>query len=95
MDFGAYVKLDYPRFKDEKHYFFQVAIEAPNGWSYVEFASNNTLPAGDTYFYWNFYYFDDYFENLIEAHGYVPTGLYTYKLFWDGKLVDTASFTVN
>lgn len=94
IEYGAYVRYDYPQLKNPRTYFQQTVFKAPNGLCTVDWAGDKELPAGDYYVYWTFYSFEDFFEALTYGGRMPPTGTYRFELYWDGMLVDFKTFQV-
>lgn len=93
--YGAYVRLDYSQLARERHYVGRVAIASPDGtvlavgcWDDFE------LPSGRSNTYWNMYYFDTAFANAQTMYGYIPSGEWTWSLYFDDMFVSSTTFTV-
>ncbi len=94
IEYGAYVRYDYPQLKNPRTYFLQTVVRAPNGLCAVDYADDDELPVGDTYSYWTFYSFEKFFAALTHGGRMPPTGTYRFELYWDGMLVDFKTFQV-
>lgn len=94
IEYGAYVRYDYPQLKNPRTYFQQMVFRAPNGFCAVDYADDDELPSGDTYSYWTFYSFEKFFAALTHGGRMPPTGTYRFEFYWDGMLVDFKTFQV-
>ena len=92
---GLYLRLTYSPLATTRHYAFQIAIEAPNGFSDVVFSGTLELHHGKSSVpVWGFIPVDDFFDLLTDYYGGVPTGEYDVTLYFNGQKVYTAPFTV-
>lgn len=94
ISYGVEFQYHYPQLKTERHYFGQIVITDPEELKYVDYAYEEVLPAGRTYAKVDFYTLDEYFDYLTETRGYVPVGVYTFAMYWDGLLVCSVTFRV-
>lgn len=94
-DFGSYVKFIHSRLKTARHYYALIAITDPNGVPLPAMAGDIELPSGDSYSYINFFNMNDYFANVKKQYGYIPTGDYTWSVYFDGLFVNSFSFHVS
>lgn len=92
--YGAYIRLDYPRLARARNYAYMVAITAPNGEVVLDGYGTMELSAGRSYTYWNDYSLDWYFDILTQYYGTVPTGTYTWSLYYDGLFVSSQNFRI-
>lgn len=93
---GLYLRLTYSTLARTRHYAFQIAVEAPNGFSDVIFSGNLELHHGVSAIpVWGFIPMDDYFALLQDYYGSIPTGEYDATLYFNGQKVWSAPFTVN
>ncbi len=92
---GLYLRLTYSVLKKTRNYAFQIAVEAPNGFSDVIFSGNLELHHGRSNIpVWGFIPVDDYFALLEKYYGGIPTGEYDVTLYFNGNEVHGGSFTV-
>lgn len=93
--YGARINLTYPQLSRDRQYSMLVAIKDPNGDVVVDAVTEDLLYRGRriTYYY-NFYTFDEYFDILIDAYGAVPTGTYTWMMYYDGQFVTSDTFRI-
>ena len=92
--FGARINLEYPQLARERQYSMLIAITNPNGDVIVDKVSEDILYRGHYMYYWNFYTFDEYFDIMSDAYGTVPTGTYTWSLYYDGRFVTSDTFRI-
>ena len=93
---GLYLRLTYSTLARTRRYAFQIAVEAPNGFSDVIFSGNLELHHGVSAIpVWGFIPMDDYFALLQDYYGGIPTGEYDATLYFNGQKVWSAPFTVN
>lgn len=93
---GLYLRLTYSTLKKTRHYAFQIAVEAPNGFSDVIFSGTLELHHGKSAVpVWGFIPVDDFFGLLQKYYGGVPTGEYDVTLYFNGNEVYSAPFTVS
>lgn len=93
--YGAYIQLDYPQLARERQYVMLIAIESPNGDLIVDTCGEDILYRGNYNYYWNFYSFDEYIATMVEAYGTMPTGTYTWSLYYDGLFVTSDTFRIS
>ncbi|MBQ2953679.1 MAG: zinc ribbon domain-containing protein [Clostridia bacterium] len=93
--YGAYIQLDYPQLARERQYTMLIAITSPNGDVVVDAVGEDILYRGNYNYYWNFYTFDEYFSIMIDAYGTMPTGTYTWSLYYDGLFVTSDTFRIS
>ncbi len=93
--FYAYLKINYPQIRYERTANWTMAVFVPNGDAFVQYLNpDDNIPAGRTYIYWKDYPFNNLFEYLMESVGSIPTGQYTWALYFDGKQAGTTTFNV-
>lgn len=93
---GLYLRLTYSTLRKTRNYAFQIAIEAPNGFSDVIFSGKLELHHGVSSIpVWGFIPTDDYFTLLQDYYGGIPTGEYDVTLYFNGNKVWTAPFSVS
>lgn len=92
--YGAYILMDYPQLARERLYHFVIGIEAPNGDMIVDDYGEMSLSRGNWNYYWNFYELDALLSQLRDAYGNVPTGTYTFNLYFDGRFVSSGQFRI-
>lgn len=92
--YGARINLEYPQLARERQYSMLIAITNPNGDVIVDKVSEDILYRGHYMYYWNFYTFDEYFAIIVDAYGAMPTGTYTWSLYYDGQFVTSDSFRI-
>ena len=92
--YGARIDLEYPQLARERQYCMLIAITNPNGDIVVDVVSEDILYRGHYSYYWNFYTFDEYFDVMSDAYGTVPTGTYTWSLYYDGRFVTSDTFRI-
>lgn len=92
--YGARINLEYPQLARERQYSMLIAITNPTGDVIVDKVSEDILYRGHYMYYWNFYTFDEYFAIIADAYGSMPTGTYTWSLYYDGLFVTSDSFRI-
>ena len=92
--FGARINLEYPQLARERQYSMLIAITNPNGDVIVDKVSEDILYRGHYMYYWNFYTFDEYSAIITDAYGAMPTGTYTWSLYYDGLFVTSDTFRI-
>lgn len=93
---GLYLRLTYSTLKKTRNYAFQIAVEAPNGFSDVIFSGTLELHHGKSAVpVWGFIPVDDFFGLLQKYYGGVPTGEYDVTLYFNGREVYSVPFTVS
>lgn len=70
-----------------------VVVTSPTGYVATS-ASDMTIEKDWISFWRTMIYMNDAFEEMIEATGEIPTGKYQVKLYVDGRLANTSSFTI-
>lgn len=92
---GLSLKMNYSMLRKTRNYAFCVTVEAPNGFVDVVYSGQVTLNHGKSEVpAWTFIEMDEYFDLLERYYGGIPTGEYLVTLYFDGKMVNTASFEV-
>ncbi len=95
VQYGLYLQLSYSTLRATRHYTFQIAIEAPNGFSDVILCGTLELHHGRSSVpAWGFVPLDDYFRLLKTYYGGVPTGEYDVTLYFNGQKVHSQPLTV-
>lgn len=93
---GLYLRLTYSALAKTRNYAFQIAVEAPNGFSDVIFSGKLELHHGVSSIpVWGFIPVDDYFTLLQDYYDGVPTGEYDVTLYFNGNKVWSAPFSVS
>ena len=86
--YGCLYRVNTARLARARNYHVTVFIEAPNGYldsvydGDVAFGVENCGEQGE----WLIFLGGDYFTELYETAGEIPTGGYTITMFWDGML---------
>ena len=93
-DYGGYLKLGYPQIKYQRVTNWTLAFLTPNGDAYVDGFFEDDIPSGNHYTYWKHYSMNYLFQYLIRTTGSVPTGKYTWTLYFDGQAAGSTTFTV-
>lgn len=95
--FGAYLRFDYPQLANERSYNRKIVILSPKGYVSESLVLSDTwdMPVGNYYNYYDFISFANMFDELLDKHGYVPTGTYTIQLYLDGDIAGSTAFKVN
>ena len=95
--YGIKYTMKMPQLAKQRSFFVTLAFEAPNGYLYVEQATDVTFDRvnkGYQTLWWNlagYEFFRDMLLNTFE----IPAGEYKIYLFWDGMWMNTSSFRVN
>ena len=93
IHYGLYIEISHPSLAYTRTYKLLFAYYAPNG--YVDsYYQDITLKTNYLSYYWNIQ-ICDFFDDLYEKFGEIPSGNYTLKLFLNGQSVRTQSFYVN
>ena len=85
---------NYPMLATARQYIGQYVITSPNQDAYVLSAFLEELPVGHTYMQVTGCELNSFFQRYVNSDLPIPTGKYTFSLYWDGKLVDSTNFTV-
>ena len=93
-DYGGYLKLGYPQIKYQRVTNWTLAFITPNGDAYVDGFFTDDIPSGNHYTYWKHYSMNYLFRYLLNAYGSIPTGKYTWSLYFDGMRAGSTTFTV-
>ena len=94
LSYGAYIKLTYPMLAKARQYSALITITGPNGETIIDTLDTMELPHKRSYTYGNFFSFDWYFNVLTNYYGCVPSGVYTWSLYYDGMFVTSNTFSV-
>ncbi len=94
--YGMKYEMDMPQLIKARSFFVTLAFEAPNGFLYVEQATDVTFDRvanGKQTLWWNMAGADFFYRLFINTFE-IPTGEYKVYLFWDGQLVNLSTFKV-
>ena len=94
--YGIRYQMRMPQLIKPRTFFVTLAFEAPNGYLFVEQATDITFDQvidGYQTLWWNIAG-ADFFLNLYARNGDVPAGTYQVHMFWDGMWVNTSTFNV-
>jgi len=97
MSYGFKYQMRMPQLAKARTFYVTIYIEAPNGYLDPEVWSDITFDQvrnGYQTIWWNFLG-GDYFKDLYETTGEVPTGNYTVTMFWDGMFLNQSTFKVS
>ena len=95
--YGIKYTMKMPQLAKQRSFFVTLAFEAPNGYLFVEQATDVTFERvnkGYQTLWWNlagYQFFGDMLLNTFE----IPAGEYKVHLYWDGMWVNTSTFRVN
>jgi len=93
--YGLFYRINLSSFTGDRTYLQTVVFRAPNGYNYMWTASSQTYYYGGSDMYWRWKIMgEEFFEELLDEYGRIPTGKYYVDLYWDGMLVDSSSFQV-
>ena len=92
--YGGILRLTYSQIRYERKTNWTVAFLTPNGDALVDGFYEWSIPAGNHYSQWNHYSFNYLFNSMIYSYGSVPTGKYTWVLYFDGQQVSSTTFNV-
>ncbi len=92
--YGGILRLTYSQIRYERTTNWTIAFLTPNGDALVDAFYEWHIPAGNTYSQWNHYPFNYLFDSMIYSYGSVPTGKYTWVLYFDGQQVSSTTFNV-
>ena len=94
--YGVRYQMSMPQLREERTFFVTLALESPDGYVYVDKATNITFSKvrnGKESIYWKIAGVE-FFLKMYLMNGSIPGGKYTAHLFWDGKMVNTSTFWV-
>lgn len=90
-------QMQMPQLAYARTFYVQLAFEAPNGCFYTDKAEEITFERvnnGYQTIWWD-YAGADFFKDLYDQTGNIPSGEYKIHLYWDGYWVNTSTFRVN
>ena len=94
--YGFKYQMRMPTLAKQRYFYVQVFMEAPNGyldiikWEDVTF---DRVSGGYQTLWWELLG-SDFFSNLYDATGEIPSGAYTVTMFWDGDFVNSQQINV-
>ena len=95
--YGIRYTIRLPQLATTRYFETKKVFRAPNGFymaeynGEVEYSDFNNSSGSTRYWYCCG---EEFFEELLDCCGYIPTGVYYVDLYWDGMLVNTNSFRV-
>ena len=94
--YGIKYEMQMPQLAKARTYFLTLMFEAPDGFVYVEQATDVTFANSDSPSQTQFFEMagSDFFRKIYGAEGEIPRGEYAIVLLWDGMWVKTVNFTV-
>ena len=93
--FGANIKVT-PTIKQEMTIVFRMGIILPSGEPILIHVERGTIkPRRGSYYMWENYNFKYLWNTLMETKGSIPSGTYTFKLFFDNEYLFEQPFPVN
>ena len=95
--YGMKYQMRMPQLVKQRSFFVTLAFEAPDGYLYVEQATDITFERvnnGYQTLWWNLAG-AKFFLQLYQDTGDIQSGKYTVYLYWDGMWVNTSHFTVS
>lgn len=93
---GVKYTMKMPQLAKPRSFFVTLAFESPDGYLCVEDAEDITFDRVNNGYQTIWWYITgtNFFRELNEYHGEIPTGTYTIYLYWDGMWVNTSTFQV-
>lgn len=92
--YGADVLLTYPTLVSGREFKALVSITAPNGTVMTDLVTEVFLPGDSSSFHFGFHDMTAYFSLLEERFSGVPSGMYTWSLYFDGMYVSSQTFRI-
>lgn len=92
--FGATIKVT-PKIKQEMTINFRMGIKLPSGEPLLIKVETGTISPRYSYYLWQNYNFKYLWSKLMETKGEIPTGTYSFMLFFDNEKLFTKSFNIN
>ncbi len=92
--YGADVLLTYPALVSGRDFKALVCITAPNGAVMTYLVTDVLLPGDSSSFPFGFHDMTAYFSLLEERFSGVPSGMYTWSLYFDGMYVSSQTFRI-
>ena len=94
--FGATIKIT-PKIKQEMSINFRMAVKLPSGEPILIHLENGTIVPRrnvEAYYFWQNYNFNYLWSKLMETKGEIPTGTYTFSLYFDKERLFSENFNV-
>lgn len=89
------VRVYWPQLKYSRCYQGKLVLKTPLGYSSsVRYFDQFTLENQYSYTYMTYSLYADWLEEAEAEFGYIPSGTYTFEMYFDGQLYDYVSFTV-
>ncbi len=92
--YGGIIKLSFPQVKYERRSNWTIAFLTPNGDTLISQVFEWYIPREYRAWQWSHYSFNYLFNTMISRYGSVPTGRYTWALYFDGQQASSATFNV-
>jgi len=95
-DYGLYLKFT-PGRADNGYQItrFDAAILDPTGEEVFAVGFDDDMKCQYGYYwYWDFFNLDEMFQNLLSSKGYIPTGVYTMHIYFNGMWAGKTQFRV-
>lgn len=96
MYYGVKYQMKMPQLAKPRDFFVTLVFESPDGFLYVDIAKDVTFDRvnnGYQTIWWNLAGVD-FFYNLYNITGDIPSGTYRTHLYWDGMWVNDSTFKV-
>ena len=93
-EYGLYYQINLPELAYERDYFVQILFRAPNGYCETQFYGRHVFSKGNKFYYSLNCIGDDFFADMYEKNGVIPSGTYQVELYFNGMLANTKTFTV-
>lgn len=96
-DYGVRYTMKMPKLAKARTFFLTLAFESPDGFLFVEVASEITYDRVNNgrENIWFYMTGERFFKYLYQSTENIPTGDYKVYLYWDGMWVNTSTFKVN
>ena len=92
--YGFRYEITLPQLAYARDYFVQMAMFAPNGYEQIVHYSQYEFSTGKGFTHYLKLVGDNFFANLYNTCGDIPTGTYRIELYFNGMLAHTKEFTV-
>ncbi len=93
--YGATIKISTSHLNQDYSFYVRMAVILPSGEPLLFHYTYEDFLKRWGYVYWETYDFKNVWSTLMAEKGTIPSGTYTYKIFFDNTILGEARFNIN